>query len=193
LVDPGPELVVCDEGHRIKNLKTEVAGALSSIKTKRRIVLTGYPLQNNLMEYYTMVNFVRPAYLGDKKTFSTHFDRPIKNGMCIDSTKTDIKLARQRTHVLVNMLRGFVQRYNIKLLTSIFVIFRRTHHLLKKILPDSLEYVLILQKTRVQKDLYKEFVKFIQHEMKTSNASYYNPLKAYSVCSKVCILICESI
>ena len=43
-------MVVCDEGHIIKNSKSAISMAVSKITTQRRIVLTGTPIQNNLKE-----------------------------------------------------------------------------------------------------------------------------------------------
>lgn len=60
LLDPGADLVVCDEGHLLKNAKTSLSKAVNKIRTLRRIVLTGTPLQNNLNEcmYFAITIFI---------------------------------------------------------------------------------------------------------------------------------------
>lgn len=50
LIDPGPDIVVCDEGHLLKNYNAGITKAVCSMKTPKRVVLTGTPLQNNLPE-----------------------------------------------------------------------------------------------------------------------------------------------
>ena len=52
LFQDGPDILVCDEAHIIKNTKAEITQVLKLVKCQRRIALTGSPLQNNLMEYY---------------------------------------------------------------------------------------------------------------------------------------------
>ncbi|KAI8123804.1 hypothetical protein FF38_10059 [Lucilia cuprina] len=166
LVKPGPDLIICDEGHRIKNAQAGISQALKQIATRRRIVLTGYPLQNNLLEYWCMVDFVRPNYLGTRTEFCNMFERPIQNGLCIDSTPDDIKLMRYRAHVLHSLLVGFVQR--------------RSHTVLQLSLPEKQEFVILTRMSELQKQLYDTFMNDI---VRTKNVP--NPLKAFAVCCKI--------
>jgi DNA repair and recombination protein RAD54B len=52
------DLLICDEGHRLKNTKIKLFTALNSFKTQKRILMTGTPLQNNLEELFACVTFV---------------------------------------------------------------------------------------------------------------------------------------
>ena len=106
LVDPGPDLVICDEGHILKNTKSALNIAMNRIKTRRRIILTGTPLQNNLSEYFAMVDFVKPKLLGTFNEFRNRFVNPITNGQSLDSTDRDVRVMKKRAFILNDLLKG---------------------------------------------------------------------------------------
>ncbi|XP_037038304.1 transcriptional regulator ATRX-like isoform X2 [Bradysia coprophila] len=144
LLKPGADLVVCDEGHVIKNRKSTTSRAVNKISSRRRIILTGTPIQNNLKEYYSMVNFIKPSFLGTEKEFANLYENPIKEGQHKDSNSAQIRIMKQRSYVLHKKLSKFVQR--------------REAALLKTFLPEKYEYVLFIPMTELQNRLYQHFL-----------------------------------
>uniref|UniRef100_A0A6P5JXI0 Transcriptional regulator ATRX-like n=1 Tax=Phascolarctos cinereus TaxID=38626 RepID=A0A6P5JXI0_PHACI len=144
LVDPGPDFVVCDEGHILKNEASAVSKAMNLIRSKRRIILTGTPLQNNLIEYHCMVNFVKENLLGSITDFRNRFINPIQNGQCADSTTTNVQVMKKRAHILYEMLAGCVQRKDCTTLAEF--------------LPPKHEYVLAVRMTSIQCKLYQYYL-----------------------------------
>lgn len=57
-------LVLCDEGHRLKNSENQTYQSLMGLKAKRRVLLSGTPIQNDLLEYFSLVHFVNQGLLG---------------------------------------------------------------------------------------------------------------------------------
>lgn len=142
LLSPGPQLVVVDEGHLMKNQNGQLARALGQISTPSRILLTGTPLQNNLAEYFTMVDYVRPQLLGvSRRAFVRRFQRPIERGQTKDCGPKEVTKMRRLTKALIKLLKGTVHR--------------KDHTVLAEYLPPKAEFVLTLSLTEVQVELYK--------------------------------------
>lgn len=141
LINPGPDMIVCDEGHLLKNVKTALYKAVNRLTTKKRIILSGTPLQNNLTEYFNMVEFVKPNLLGNYKDYLSHFVNPIRKGKYINSTPYEIQMMKQRSHVLHELLDECV--------------LSRDYSVMRECLPPKQEYVLYIRPTKLQIDLYK--------------------------------------
>ena len=77
--------------------------AVSSANTFTFTVFTVYPVD------HCMVDFVKPRLLGTKKEFANRFVNPIINGQHSDSTGRDVRIMKQRAHVLHELLAGCVQ------------------------------------------------------------------------------------
>ena len=76
------DLVVCDEGHRLKNAGAKASQCLAQMSNcDKRIVLTGTPLQNELKEFYAIVNIVCPGILGSTSQFTRQYEEPIRKSL----------------------------------------------------------------------------------------------------------------
>ena len=70
------DLLILDEGHRIKGA-ANIYKALKKVKTNLRIIISGTPLQNHLIELWRLVDFVKPRHLGPENRFRDNFVKPI--------------------------------------------------------------------------------------------------------------------
>ncbi|XP_058820119.1 DNA repair and recombination protein RAD54-like [Topomyia yanbarensis] len=136
--------VLCDEGHRLKNSENLTYQALMGLKTKRRVLLSGTPIQNDLTEYYSLLHFVNPGMLGSTAEFRRQYENPILRGQDANSTETERKKAAER----LQELSALVNRCMI----------RRTSSLLTKYLPVKFEMVICVKMTEIQNELYKSFL-----------------------------------
>jgi TATA-binding protein-associated factor len=68
---------VLDEGHLIKNPKTKTTIAVKTLKSYHRLILSGTPIQNNVLELWSLFDFLMPGFLGTEKVFHDRFARPI--------------------------------------------------------------------------------------------------------------------
>ena len=104
------DLVVCDEGHRLKNAEIKTSKAVDMLPTRRRIVLSGTPIQNDLAEFHAMVGFVNPGILGNQDLFKRVYEEPIMVGRDPKSLDEEKELGRDRAHYLANLTKKFILR-----------------------------------------------------------------------------------
>lgn len=69
--------VVLDEGHIIKNGKTRTSMAIKKLVANHRLILSGTPIQNNVLELWSLFDFLMPGFLGTEKQFTSRYSRPI--------------------------------------------------------------------------------------------------------------------
>ncbi len=68
--------VILDEAQNIKNPDSQVAQAAKQLKAHHRLALTGTPLENRLLDLWSIVDFVAPGYLGKRGQFVELYDNP---------------------------------------------------------------------------------------------------------------------
>ena len=141
----GPNIVIADEAHEMKNAKSAVTKAAQQFETKCRIALTGSPLANNIMEYHTMIEWVSPNYLGPALEFRKKYAEPIEKGLYTDSSAFQKRRALKMLGVLERDIDPKVQR--------------ATMSVLKHDLKQKTEFTITIALTELQKQAYILYVR----------------------------------
>jgi DNA repair and recombination RAD54-like protein len=164
-------LLLCDEGHRLKNGESQTFTALNGLNVDRRVILSGTPIQNDLTEYFSLLNFANPNYLGTRNDFRKKFELPILRGR--DAAGSDID--RQKGDAAVTELLALVNKF----------IIRRTNDILSKYLPVKYEHVVFCNMAPFQMDLYNHFIQSpdIRSLLRGKGSQ---PLKAIGILKKLC-------
>lgn len=66
--------LILDEGHKIKSHVTQISKSMRKVHAGNRLLLTGTPLQNNLVELWSLLNFLYPDIFTISDPFEAHFD-----------------------------------------------------------------------------------------------------------------------
>ncbi|KAJ5551943.1 hypothetical protein N7461_006641 [Penicillium sp. DV-2018c] len=137
----GVDIVIADEGHRLKTLQNKSGMAIQSLSATKRVILSGTPIQNDLKEFFAAVDLVNPGILGSFKSFIREFEVPIVRSRQPEATRKDIEKGESRGEELRELASKFM--------------LRRTADILAKYLPPKTEYVLFCKPTRPQASIYK--------------------------------------
>ncbi|KIJ16756.1 hypothetical protein PAXINDRAFT_175980 [Paxillus involutus ATCC 200175] len=164
-------LLLCDEGHRLKNSDSLTFQSLNALDVKRRVILTGTPIQNDLSEYFSLLNFANPNFLGSRENFRKNFENAIIRGRDASSS-VNVQAESERK---LKELGGLVTKF----------IIRRTNDLLSKYLPVKYEHVVFCKLSSFQLSLYRLFISSPEIKALLRGAES-QPLKAINILKKLC-------
>ncbi|XP_045205485.2 lymphoid-specific helicase-like isoform X2 [Mercenaria mercenaria] len=102
--------MIVDEGHRIKNKNCRLIRELKQYKNTHRLLLTGTPLQNNLSELWSLLNFLLPEIFDDLGSFETWFDVEMISGEAADEAIIEEERKSNILGMLHQILTPFMLR-----------------------------------------------------------------------------------
>ncbi|XP_061771659.1 DNA repair and recombination protein RAD54B isoform X4 [Nerophis ophidion] len=137
-------LIICDEGHRLKNSNIKTSSALSSLSCTRRVILTGTPVQNDLQEFYAIIDFVNPGVLGSTTAYRKVYEEAILRCRQPSCSEEERSLGAERAAELSR-------------LTGMFIL-RRTQEIINRYLPPRLDWTLFCRPSPLQQEVYRHLL-----------------------------------
>ena len=153
------EVLIIDEAHRIKNENALLSKNVRLLQSKFRLLVTGTPLQNNLHELWSLLNFLLPDIFSSSSDFDEWFNMGGEKDNNNKNSKTNEEEAEDRNAEIVQQLHKILKPF----------LLRRTKSEVEKTLPPKKEIHIKVGLTELQKDIYKNLLtrSLLQTESKT--------------------------
>mmetsp|Transcript_38745 Transcript_38745/g.91462 ORF Transcript_38745/g.91462 Transcript_38745/m.91462 type:complete len:830 (+) Transcript_38745:103-2592(+) len=130
--------LVVDEGHRLKNKDCKLLMELKALHTDNRLLLSGTPLQNNLSELWSLLNFILPEIFQDLSTFQTWFDF---DDDLHSEAGTERMVEEEKKHKTISKLHTILDPFLLRRLKT---------DVLQHLLPVKREYLILAPLTETQ-------------------------------------------
>ena len=153
------DVVVLDEAQNIKTTTSQIKKAVMKINSKVNFALTGTPVENNILELWSIFDFVIPGYLDNLTKFKKTYKEAIVNP---NSSKI----------------------HNLREIIAPFLL-RRTKKEVLTELPDKIESNMVVTLSNEQKQLYMSYIKKAKSEMKKFNENENNRMKILAILTKL--------
>lgn len=131
------DLMIIDEAQNIKNPGSQAAKAAKLIDAKLKFALTGTPIENSLVELWSIFDFVMPGYLYSKGVFTETFEK---------KSHDENSLKELNRHIKPFILRRYKKDVILEL-------------------PDKIETKLVVEMTEKQKRVYSAYVKDVKEKI----------------------------
>ena len=135
--------VVLDEGHAIRNPVSKLAQAARELNGMHRLILSGTPVQNSVLEVWAMFEFLMPGYLGDRKDFNAKYGKSVERAKKSSKESTQAQASILALQALHKQVMPFI--------------LRRTKDQVLKDLPPKIIQDIICDPSKLQSMLLKDF------------------------------------
>ncbi|GFT29328.1 helicase domino [Trichonephila clavipes] len=159
--------LILDEAQHIKNFKSQRWQMLLNFQSSHRLLLTGTPLQNNLMELWSLMHFLMPSVFQSHREFKEWFVNPF-TGMIEGSHEYNESLIKR----LHKVLRPFL--------------LRRLKSEVEKQLPKKYEHVVMCRLSNRQRYLYDDFMSQTKTKETLATGNFMSVINILMQLRKVC-------
>lgn len=139
--------VILDEGHKIKNPEAELTKLCKEFRNFHRLILSGTPIQNSLIELWSLFDFLCPGLLGTLDVFEREFSIPITKAGLARTNELEVEVGYQCAVQLRNLINPYM--------------LRRTKKDVNIGIPKHTEKILYCELEESQWEVYRDYIEKI--------------------------------